>query len=390
MLKAIQKGDGDALRKALSSGDVNAIVKNGQTGLALAILSEDIEMVDIFLETKGVNVNLPGVDGLTPLMQAISSEASSSLRLKSDLFARDKDGQYAVHHAAASPSQWALKFLKEVPKNILDMRSYSMKTPLHVAVEIDNMDAIDVLLERNVEVNTHDETGNTALIKAILRKSTACALRLLQGGADPKLVSKDGNTALHIACLQGCSDLLLRKVQETGLTMETLNARGETAQQILDARNVQKRMEADLEREKKQQAIDEKASRKRTRQQEAVANSPLTELLEENDLGSFADWLASKRYKSVDDLRDLTFDKLRKAGIGNIEERNRLLGLVAQEDERRTEEERLREEEERKRRAEEEGETEERGKRNKILMTIIFVSFLAFLYFVMEIMISIK
>eukprot|EP00397_Hematodinium_sp_SG-2012_P047734 GEMP01054410.1.p1 GENE.GEMP01054410.1~~GEMP01054410.1.p1 ORF type:complete len:170 (+),score=45.29 GEMP01054410.1:645-1154(+) len=165
--------------------------------------------------------------------------------------------------------------------------------------------------------------------------------------------------------------------------MDMTNLAGETPQQFLDERAEHKRMEESLTLEKRQQAQEVKTIRKRTKQQDAIASSSLIPFLEENDLGHLAEWLTSRRYMCVDDLRDLTFEKLKKAKVGRIEERYRLLSLVVQEDARR--EQQQTEIEENRLAA-----IEKEKKQKKMMTWIVVIGSIAALWLIIELIIYMK
>lgn len=70
------------------------------------------------------------------------------------------------------------------------------RTPLHIAVQLANMDFVQLILSHNVVVNSQDISGNTALHFA---QSFDIACMLLCNGVNPNIPNCDGLCALHLA-----------------------------------------------------------------------------------------------------------------------------------------------------------------------------------------------
>ncbi|MDF2529796.1 MAG: ankyrin repeat protein [Gammaproteobacteria bacterium] len=80
-------------------------------------------------------------------------------------------------------------------------------SPLHYAVIGGNLNVIDALLEKGVEVNAFDEYGFTALHFASLFQNRLNVVELLlKRGANPKQCDTRGSQALHMAARNNCLD----------------------------------------------------------------------------------------------------------------------------------------------------------------------------------------
>lgn len=73
---------------------------------------------------------------------------------------------------------------------------FFFRTPLHIAVQLGNLDFVQLILSHNVVVNTQDISGNTALHYA---QSFDIADVLLCSGVNPNIPNCDGLCALHLA-----------------------------------------------------------------------------------------------------------------------------------------------------------------------------------------------
>lgn len=97
--------------------------------------------------------------------------------------------------------------------SITDMRDKNMRTPLHYAIEIQNIKAIKLLLKYGSNVNTSDKYGINALHLAVKSRSLAICELILPHIADVDSRYNTGESALHIACNFDLIDIvkLLRK-----------------------------------------------------------------------------------------------------------------------------------------------------------------------------------
>ncbi|XP_062515452.1 ankyrin repeat domain-containing protein 50-like isoform X2 [Corticium candelabrum] len=72
----------------------------------------------------------------------------------------------------------------------------------------DSITYITCLLNMGVDINTHDEYGNTLLIQACLNKNKEMVEFLLTKSADVNGAGEKGWTALIVAVLLGCDDIV--------------------------------------------------------------------------------------------------------------------------------------------------------------------------------------
>lgn len=81
--------------------------------------------------------------------------------------------------------------------NIPDMYGW---TPLMRAVELNREAAVAVLLDApGIQVDAVDDSGASALFRAVVGGSARLVERLLRGGADPLLADAQGRTPLAVA-----------------------------------------------------------------------------------------------------------------------------------------------------------------------------------------------
>lgn len=79
--------------------------------------------------------------------------------------------------------------------------------PLHDAAREGDLDVISQLLSQGVDVNSRDESRETALIEAALSRQTRIAAMLIEAKADIEARNDRGFTALHAAAYSGSAEV---------------------------------------------------------------------------------------------------------------------------------------------------------------------------------------
>jgi ankyrin repeat protein len=98
-----------------------------------------------------------------------------------------------------------LELLLNINKNnigvsIIDIKDKDMKTPLHYAIDIQNIKAISLLLEYGANPNTCDKNGYNSLHLAVKSRSYDICKLILKYIHDINSRYNTGENALHIAC----------------------------------------------------------------------------------------------------------------------------------------------------------------------------------------------
>ena len=73
------------------------------------------------------------------------------------------------------------------------------RTPLQLAAEANRADMIRLIAQHNADLNTQDRKGRTPLHRATYEGCVEAAEALLEAGADPTVLNKNGKTAFQIA-----------------------------------------------------------------------------------------------------------------------------------------------------------------------------------------------
>jgi ankyrin repeat protein len=175
----------------------------GMTALLFAARDGNKEMVRLLLDA-GADINLPAANGTPPITVAITN---NHIALAMTLLDRGADPNLADNFYKRTPLYAAIEM-----RNM----DFTRESPPPVADTADPMDLIEALLAKgakpNVQVNTTpvrgfmqgsanwaNFDGQTPFIRAALAGDVTLMRLLLDNGADPKITTNDGATALMAA-----------------------------------------------------------------------------------------------------------------------------------------------------------------------------------------------
>lgn len=198
-------------------------------------------IISAFLAVAGADIDEPDNDGQTALMRGIQCDFAGQftallLHLGARIDAVDNNGCTATHHATMSNvvDNESLDVLIKAGAD-LNLTDYIGRTPLHMAIQSGHPNAATKLIKANVELETRLPDGKTALhlaiaarnqelsqilisrganVNCVLREQTPLTMAingrctaitaiLIDGGADPNLGSRSGNTPLLSAAATG-------------------------------------------------------------------------------------------------------------------------------------------------------------------------------------------
>ena len=229
--------------KLSTASSISPISRGGLTAFLFAAREGDIETAKVMLDAQ-VDINQTDVDGTSGLVVSIMNKkytfAKFLLDRGADPNVTDVKGRAALYAAIDSRNEdWsALPMRKEqdplpsmeLIKAILAHGAKPNAQLTHNLPGRSGMDSGDVALDE----------GTSPFMRAA-RSGDAPSMRvLLAAGADPKLVTKDGNSALLFAAGIGYRDKntrgtdaealeALQVCMEQGLDINQTNAKGETA-----------------------------------------------------------------------------------------------------------------------------------------------------------------
>ncbi|WP_282118874.1 ankyrin repeat domain-containing protein [Ruegeria atlantica] len=95
---------------------------------------------------------------------------------------------------ANSMAETHLKLVSLLPTDVLNARDYLKQTALMLAAERKDVDMVNALIDRNVDIDARDALGRTALHSAAKVGADRCFEVLLAAGANPTLQTYTGKT----------------------------------------------------------------------------------------------------------------------------------------------------------------------------------------------------
>ena len=188
VIRAIKNKDNDLLRTLLAKGfspnsvqEKEAGVLRRKSALRYAMEYLNLEAIDILLNAPGINVDLPDIEGFTPLMIASLTNNNIDLLNKllekgADVRLRDDEGNSALFYAAATFSINNTHFLlsRGAPLNLPNNQGF---TPLTYTLDLNkNSDTVDenylntihLLLEYGAELGNALDIDNRPEVLAVL------------------------------------------------------------------------------------------------------------------------------------------------------------------------------------------------------------------------------
>ncbi|RDD46134.1 E3 ubiquitin-protein ligase MIB1 [Trichoplax sp. H2] len=224
--------------------DLNTRNSSGQTPLHLAVLKKNAHAIEALLEC-GCHISLQDVDGNSPLHLALiknnESIINALLQGKADMSVTNNEGFNAIHLATKlgnvsniqalirkMPHSWYVNIKKDdgysalhiavlnsyievadllIQQGHADINSCNAingETPLHIAIDKANVKMIELLLERDADINLQDMIGNTPLHK-IIRTLTQILAREKQSGTYEKIAKTSALSIISMLLSKGAN-----------------------------------------------------------------------------------------------------------------------------------------------------------------------------------------
>ncbi|WP_338476466.1 ankyrin repeat domain-containing protein [Wolbachia endosymbiont (group A) of Nomada hirtipes] len=163
--------------------DVNVRGLNGKTPLHCAIEFDELSMVDLLLTKKNINPFIEDNDGKTSLDYAKEGKKAEILQaLINNKYGSEQDS--LLHLAAMIGEVNAVRYL--IGKGIdVNVRNTLHHTPLHLAAGIGHENIVKILVkEGNAEIDVFDARNQTPMHYAVNNKKLEIVKLLLKLGAD--------------------------------------------------------------------------------------------------------------------------------------------------------------------------------------------------------------
>jgi ankyrin repeat protein len=196
---AIQSGNLDLLKTHINAENVNIKDRSGYTLLQMATNAEKVEIAK-WLVSMGGEINMH-CNGNTAVSLALSK------------------GNFELFNYYL--------------KNNGDCKGRNQLNLLHEAANKDRCDIVETLIERGADPNQLNSMHYTPLTIAVMHKNKKICQVLLENGACATIPDKKGNTALHLACSLGDSEIISILLDNTECDLKLKNSNDETALDIL-------------------------------------------------------------------------------------------------------------------------------------------------------------
>jgi ankyrin repeat protein len=226
-----------------AASSISPIARGGFTALSFAAREGDIESARVMLDA-GVDINYGDVDNTSALVVSIMNKQYSFAK-----FLLDRGAGVNIAGGYGRTALYAIIDIRNEDWSTLPNRKAEDLLPsLEIVKELlargANVDApLTSPLPGRSGMDSGDTTlgaGTTPLMRAARAGDAEVMRLLLRKGADPKLTTKDGNTALMFAAGVGYRDKNTRGSEsealealqvslEAGLDLRHTNTRGETA-----------------------------------------------------------------------------------------------------------------------------------------------------------------
>jgi ankyrin repeat protein len=226
-----------------AASSISPIARGGFTALLFSAREGDIDSAKAMLDA-GADINYGDVDNTTALVVGIMNKQFSFAK-----FLLDRGADVNVVDAGGRTAVYAIVDIRNEDWSTLPNRKAEDSLPsLEVLKQIlDHNPNVDAALTRPLPGRSGMDSGDTSLgagstpLMRAARSGDAAAMRLLLAkGANPKLTTRDGNTALLFAAGVGYRDKNTRGTEneaieavkvamDSGLDLNAENTRGETA-----------------------------------------------------------------------------------------------------------------------------------------------------------------
>ncbi|XP_067653215.1 serine/threonine-protein phosphatase 6 regulatory ankyrin repeat subunit B-like [Haliotis asinina] len=245
--------------------DLSVIDENGDNILHLACRGGHVKIANYILMQSIVDINAKNSKGETPVLLAArcaKREVFDNLvRKGADLSVIDEDDDNILHYACRGGNVNIVNYI--LMRNSVDInrKGRGGLTPVMLAAWRAKREVFDSLVKKGADLSGFENYGKNILhlacegkdveiVKRILRlhivdinsrfnEMTPLLLAvkyeprnvfqlLLESGADPSLVNRDGDNVLHLACMRGDEEIVKRVLKLHTLNINCRGSKGRT------------------------------------------------------------------------------------------------------------------------------------------------------------------
>ncbi|HEB41882.1 MAG TPA: hypothetical protein ENI08_02595, partial [Candidatus Dependentiae bacterium] len=232
LMDAVLCNDTEAASISLSfNPEINACDNNGLTALSLAVEQGHCEMVSLLLKQSGIIVDALDKEKETPLMKASahghSVVVSLLLNHGADRKKQDGQGNNALHKAAERGHLSIVRRLVDSQHiDLVAKENNEGNLPIHRAAQYGQEQVLNFLVEYGSPINKQNNRGFSPLHYAAQQGSETTVRKLLGQRASRSRLTKNNNSALHIALLNKHAAIAELLVDDTVVNVK--NSDGDT------------------------------------------------------------------------------------------------------------------------------------------------------------------
>ena len=222
-------------------GDLQFTITSLRGGAITALEALAVELPDVFAAEVLSKLGLFDILNLAQVSKRYNDAVWNVAGIRS-LEAKIKAQLQSVGIVGCSnPMIWAAKHgnlpaIRAILQSGVDVNTWTYgiwkRTALFVAAEYDQLDAVKLLLEAGADPNRRDEegeVGDTALLRHLIcdhefGENPLLVRALIQAGADVKITDKKLNTPLHFTDSEACALMLI----DAGADIDAVNIRGQS------------------------------------------------------------------------------------------------------------------------------------------------------------------
>ncbi len=205
--------------------EINASDNNGLTALSLAAEQGHREMVSLLLKQSNIIVDASDKKKETPLIKASAhgddSVVSLLLNHGADRKKQDEQGNAALHKAAEKGHLSIARSLVDSQHiDLVAQENNEGNLPIHKAAQCGKEQLLNFLLEYNSPINKQNNRGFSPLHYAAQQGSETALRKLLEQRASRSLLTKNNNSALHVALLNRHASIAELLVDDTVINVK--------------------------------------------------------------------------------------------------------------------------------------------------------------------------
>ena len=188
--------------------DMNHRDGSNRTALCVAADEEHTDIVQMLIGA-GADIDTQNDEGWSPLHYASLLGTLDVVRMLvragAEMRTTDNDGCTCLHGAARYGRTETVRYLAGLPEVELNHRDDENNSALHLAVDENRTDIVQVLIDAGADIDTQNHAGCSPLHSACASEYGALDIvkTLVRGGAGVRATNDIGRTCLHLAAELG-------------------------------------------------------------------------------------------------------------------------------------------------------------------------------------------